>query len=62
MWESTFSDHLDLKIEWRKSDTEAVGMPHKWGKGMENPKLLMIIRYLRVNSIECEGTLGSWRA
>lgn len=43
MWESTFSAHLDLRIEGRKVDTEAVGTPRKWGKRMENPKWLMII-------------------
>lgn len=35
MWKSAFSAPLDLKIEWREVDTEAVGMPHKWGKRMK---------------------------
>lgn len=40
---STVSGHSDLKIEWREVDTDTVGMSHKWGKKMENPKPIMII-------------------
>ena len=35
MWKLTFSAHLDLKIEWREVDTEAIAVPLRWGKRME---------------------------
>lgn len=35
MWKLTFSVHLDLKIEWREVDAEAIAGPLKWGKRME---------------------------
>ena len=35
MWKLTFSAHVDSKIEWREVDTEAIGVPLKWGKRTE---------------------------